>query len=303
MGQFGWCALWGEDMDNYPQLAKMQQLLSDYHAEDYDIIMLDFKDGATDIKENAYLLQTLIKKVNQNKTTDAEANVIIGASMGAIVSRYALADMEADGIDHCTRLFLSFDGPHRGANIPLGAQYAIEFFATNSIEQFSKAREFLFGSLSRKAAQQLLIYQLHTTWENEHNLFFAELNTLGYPQQCKNTAIASGSGISTNQGYLGGTKLVEYDYTGSSLLGLEGDLHIWALPGRSSDNLIFHGQVAFFDFNYNPVLGYLFGPLIGSLGTSWGSEEMKVYVSPALPHYDNAPGGIRQVAKELAAII
>ena len=160
MGQFGWCALWGQDMENYPQLAKMPQLLNDYHAENYDIIMLDFKDGATDIKENAYLLQTLIKRVNQYKTADAEANVVFGASMGAIVARYALADMEADGTDHCTRLYVSFDSQHQGASIPLGVQHAVEFYATNPVLKSAQAQKMLNGSLKRKAAKQLLILQL-----------------------------------------------------------------------------------------------------------------------------------------------
>lgn len=302
MGAFGWCALWGQDSDNYPQLAKMPQLLNDYHAEGYDIIMLDFKDGATDIKENAYLLQTLIKRVNQNKTADAEANVVIGASMGAIVARYALADMEADGTDHCTRLYLSFDGPHQGANIPLGAQYAVKFFATNSVEQFAQARKFLYGSLSRKAARQLLSLQLYNSWESEHNAFFNELNNLGYPQKCQNIAIASGNGNGSNQGYSGGAKIVEYDYTASSLLGLEADLHIWALPGRSSDNQIFYGQIPYFDPNFNPVIAAMFGWVAGFGGTSWGYEQLRVYASSSLAHYDNAPGGIRQVAKEMEKI-
>jgi len=286
MGDFGWCALWGQNMDDYPQLAKMPQLLNDYHSDGYDIIMLDFKDGATDIKENAYLLQTLIKRVNQYKTTDAEANVVIGASMGAIVSRYALADMEADGNDHCTRLYVSFDGPHQGANIPLGAQYAIKFFATNSVQQFAQARQFLYGSLSRKAARQLLSLQLYNSWENDHNNFFTELNNLGYPQKCKNVAIASGSGHGNNQGYPGGTQIVQYDYTGSSFFGLYADLHIWALPGRSSDNQIFHGQIPYFN----------------GLFSGWGSTQMWVTVPSSLPHYDNSPGGVREVAEEMAEI-
>jgi hypothetical protein len=37
--------------------------------------------------------------------------------------------MEANNISHNTRLFISVDAPQRGANIPLGAQWFVQFFA------------------------------------------------------------------------------------------------------------------------------------------------------------------------------
>lgn len=282
MGSFGWCALWGGS-SSYSQLAKMPQLLNDYHLKGYDIIMLDFKDGAKDIKENAFLLQALIEKINQNKTADAEPNVIMGASMGAIVARYALADMEKDGKSHCTRLYISFDGPHQGANIPLGVQHSIFFNAINPGMPNAGALQFLDKALARTATKQLLKEQFISTWGAVHTQFFADLNSLGYPTQCKNVAIVSGSGEGTNQGYLGGAQIVDYNY---SFLGIVvGRNNIWSLPGRSSDRLIFHGLVPFI--------------LPGSIGFS---IESKQYAPSNIPHYDNAPGGIKQVAKEMADI-
>ncbi len=43
--------------------------------------------------------------------------------MGALVARYALKDMENKGTNHQTNMFISWDGPHQGANVPLAYQY------------------------------------------------------------------------------------------------------------------------------------------------------------------------------------
>ncbi|HAT64859.1 MAG TPA: hypothetical protein DCS66_09685 [Flavobacteriaceae bacterium] len=49
--------------------------------------------------------------------------------MGGLIARYGLAYMEANSIPHETRLYISFDSPHRGANIPISLQYLINYFA------------------------------------------------------------------------------------------------------------------------------------------------------------------------------
>jgi pimeloyl-ACP methyl ester carboxylesterase len=117
MGDFGWCALWGNN-PGYP-LQKMPTMLNDLHAEAYDIIMLDFKDGDYYIQDNAFLLATLLEKINSYKTADAEATVVLGASMGGIVARYALRWMEMNNKPACARMLMTLDSPHQGAYVPL----------------------------------------------------------------------------------------------------------------------------------------------------------------------------------------
>ena len=68
------------------------------------------------------LLVELIKSINDQKVGDYE-NVVIGPSMGGLISRYALNYMESIGVDHETRLYVSFDTPHAGANVPIGFQH------------------------------------------------------------------------------------------------------------------------------------------------------------------------------------
>ena len=92
----------------------------------YDVVVLNFPTyfreedqvwiygGADYIERNAMLLVELIKYINNLKVGDKE-NVIIGPSMGGLVARYGLNYMESIGLDHETRLYVSFDSPHAGA--------------------------------------------------------------------------------------------------------------------------------------------------------------------------------------------
>ncbi|HEX7847915.1 MAG TPA: hypothetical protein VF476_19075, partial [Chitinophagaceae bacterium] len=86
---------------------------------EYDLIFLNYSNGTDYIQRNAYLLEAVIDEVNSSKTTwngVRQDNVIIGMSMGGLVVRYALRDMELNSEDHETRLFISHDAPHWGAN-------------------------------------------------------------------------------------------------------------------------------------------------------------------------------------------
>ncbi len=45
--------------------------------------------------------------------------------MGGVIARYALRKMEDAGMEHQVSLYISHDSPHLGANVPLGALYAL----------------------------------------------------------------------------------------------------------------------------------------------------------------------------------
>ncbi|HPS05866.1 MAG TPA: hypothetical protein PLE97_11020, partial [Tenuifilaceae bacterium] len=81
----------------------------------YDIVFLDYKNGVDDIFRNAKLLEQAIDSVNRWKkgVAGAEQNVVMGNSMGGLVAKTALVNMEAAGKSHDTRLFISMDSPHK----------------------------------------------------------------------------------------------------------------------------------------------------------------------------------------------
>ena len=196
--------------DLYSNL-NQESFLEDQRANGFDFIVLNFGDGGTYIQANAFLLVDLIEEVNARKKGGV-ANVVIGASMGGLVARYALAYMEANGIPHDTSLFVSFDAPqseYAGANIPLSLQYWLSFFA-----EFNSTAEEKLALLKTPAAEQLLAYYYATgrfttppiiLAEQEapsRTSLFAELARLGnYPMSLRKLAIANGSGHALDQGF------------------------------------------------------------------------------------------------------
>jgi hypothetical protein len=92
----------------------------------YDLIFVNFNNSLDNIERNAALLREVIQFVNNNKLPGAVQNVIMGISMGGLVSRFCLAQMVRQGQNSQTRLLITHDSPHRGASIPLGLQHLLQ---------------------------------------------------------------------------------------------------------------------------------------------------------------------------------
>ncbi|WP_299119670.1 T9SS type A sorting domain-containing protein [uncultured Winogradskyella sp.] len=205
-----------------------QNLADLLRVEGFDIVILNFPtyvrasdgetiDGGADFMErNALLLVELVNIINTDKAANnPEQNVIIGPSMGGIISRYALNYMEANMLDADTRLYISFDSPHHGANVPIGLQHQLNFLANNPLSPVAELEPLIDGLLKSPAARQLLIdhFEAHlsgadaftfdpaltlplehpyrTTFETNINSF----TTSGFPENVRNVAIINGSGI------------------------------------------------------------------------------------------------------------
>ncbi|MFD1615216.1 T9SS type A sorting domain-containing protein [Gelatiniphilus marinus] len=183
----------------------------------YDVVLVNHPtytrgsktiDGGADyIERNAMnhvtLYQHLNNKLVQNGST--EKLVIVGPSMGGQISRYALAYMEKNNMNHNTRLWVSVDSPHLGANIPMGIQSMI-----NLLDAFGgsvAANDFYYNQLKSTAANQQLIEQhrighlpdylnggspIHQQYYN--NMSSNGLpNSNGYPQNLRKIAIVNGA--------------------------------------------------------------------------------------------------------------
>ncbi len=190
--------------------------------EGFDIVILnaplyttngiDIDGGGDYIQRNAMVLIELINQMNAQKVGNEEL-VIIGPSMGGLIGRYALAYMEANSLPHETRLYISFDSPHLGANIPVTIQYLFAYLAES--QGNVDAQQALNSSLNSPAAKEMLIdhYSAHllagSLFEqdpalllpmgasNFRDVFQTELDNLGFPQQTRNVAMINGSGAGT----------------------------------------------------------------------------------------------------------
>ena len=132
-------------------------------------------DGGADYVERngralASYIQATKAKLLQNGSL--ENLVIMGPSMGGLISRYALAYMEKKEFEaitpadkakwkHNTRIWVSFDSPHLGANIPVGAQANIWFLGEKL--RNSAAEEKFNTQLNSYAGKQMLISQFSNT--------------------------------------------------------------------------------------------------------------------------------------------
>jgi hypothetical protein len=59
----------------------------------YDLVFIDWGNGVGDISGNAKCLEQALDVLQALKNTNSQNNVIVGISMGGLVSRYCLADM------------------------------------------------------------------------------------------------------------------------------------------------------------------------------------------------------------------
>ncbi|HOD09580.1 MAG TPA: T9SS type A sorting domain-containing protein, partial [Flavobacterium sp.] len=204
------------------------QNLADYlRTEGYDIVLLNFPtytrtntttvvDGGVDfIQRNAFILVELINQINAQKVGNQQ-NVVIGPSMGGLISRYALRYMEMNSLNHETRLYISFDSPHLGANVPIGFQHLFNYMAYGPIG-VAAVQPIVDGLIKSPAARQMLIdhfeghLQTDSAFEfntasaslvptgapNFRTAFQNELNTMGFPTTVRNVAISNGASNGT----------------------------------------------------------------------------------------------------------
>jgi hypothetical protein len=176
-----------------------QTLFGDYMLnQGYDFIILDFKHGNDLLERNAMTLVSLIERLNQTYgSTMLQGITVIGPSMGSLVAQYALAYMEKNNIAHNVKTYISFDGCHQGANVPVGLQNYIEYFTKRGIFKKNKTiREGLYNGL---AAKQMLAHHASAnsnfpTPDALRTKFLQNLAAVNeYPQLCRKVAVINGS--------------------------------------------------------------------------------------------------------------
>ena len=216
------------DLLNFDNNGTESNLADVVRAQGFDVILLNFPvytrasdneviDGGADfIERNAMLLVELINIINTTKIPTADQNVIIGPSMGGIISRFALNFIESTGGDADTRLWISFDSPHLGANVPIGFQYlfnklayGLQLGGLGGDQSIEALRPLVDDFLRSSAAKQMLTdhFDAHITSGTNfdsnlmlpiahpwHNLFYNDLIISGFPENVRNVSIINGSG-------------------------------------------------------------------------------------------------------------
>ena len=257
-------------------------------SQGYDLVMVNHHNGFDAIQRNGLSLVTLMEDINY-ETGGKEPNILIGASMGGLVSRYALNSMEQNSKRHNVKLFVSFDSPQEGANVPLGLQSLVRFFAEGVPVDVGVAKN-AWAIINTKAARQMLLYHRTMVQSNqvlessERQQLRADLGA--YPISSRRVAIADGSGQGLLQkGSNGsrlnpGNQLIQY-WQESSVNGwpvyvtIQGD--VFALP--ISNQRIFDGLL------HQPDTG--------------GDHTEKVFVNNVYP-LDGSSGGYSTQVGDIA---
>ncbi len=169
----------------------------------YDLVFLNFDEARDYVQNNANVVKAAIHKLNEVKSGNGQL-IVVGESAGGVIARYALKKLEQEGYTPNVSHYISFDSPHRGANVPLGLQFVGREAVNNQLVQlaslFSSQVQQLFSVVDdgnqpashqlimRQADPQYLIY-VHQDFTNLQN----ELSQLGYPSQSRNVALVCGS--------------------------------------------------------------------------------------------------------------
>jgi len=236
----------------------------------YDIFIVDFCQNTDLIQNNAMVMVEILRKINGTYKITKNANIVIGASMGGLISKYALSYMENKNEAHETSTFITIDTPHRGANIPLGLQEFMRHF-----KKVGDAKKW-YNIIRKPAPKQMLYYHVDDKpWWAENQLrtdLKNEFASLGHPQKCRTVAISNGNPNRINQGFSPSSLILDFyiDYKlGGWFPWPDPFAKIWALPSQNS------GRHKIGEFLYPKIY-----------------HRRWVYVGGTYP-YDNAPGGWR----------
>ena len=252
-----------------------QNLADDLRNQGFDVVILNFPNytqtetgnvlsgGADYIQRNAMVFVELLNQINAQKVGN-EKNVVIGPSMGGLIARYGLRYMEQNSLNHDTRLYLSFDAPHYGANIPIGFQHLFNYMANGPLGD-ATVQVFVDAMIKSNASRQMLIDQFEghlaagSTFEfdnaivlptgkpNFRTAFQNELNNMGFPTLTRNVAIANGSGNGTTNGV---PDAVVMDYTFNITTTQRAIINLRFTPNTNTQNQVsrFRAQGQVFGF-------------------------------------------------------
>lgn len=210
----------GQPSPWYSGNAKSPGLISSLRNAGYDIIIVDFLDGAGDIFINANAFKNFISNVingSDFRDENTEDLIIIGPSMGGLITRLAISEMEKDKIDHKIKLWFSFDSPQEGAYIPIALQHSLNFLKNINHSEISKLKKAVkdfkesLSKLNTDAAKQMLILHYDDRPSYKDDIitpFYKEISNKEFPMLTTNYAITNGT--SKNKLYDNPTQIIDF---------------------------------------------------------------------------------------------
>ncbi|MFG2653292.1 esterase/lipase family protein [Streptomyces sp. NPDC048436] len=163
--------------------------ISELRRRGHDVVLLGFDERSASVLDNARVVRSAVQETIARRNGDHPL-AIGGFSMGGLVARYALAAMEHEDIDHETKLYFSYDSPHRGAWIPIALQ---------SFAHYIRRLNAAFSNQMNSPASRQLLWQHIAEWgdtpetDKERTEFLAELERVGgWPRKPRTIGVANG---------------------------------------------------------------------------------------------------------------
>ncbi|MET7675142.1 esterase/lipase family protein [Streptomyces seoulensis] len=176
----------GLNDSTYPMLNQLRRL-------GRDVILVGFNERSASLLDNAQTVTAAVHRTLAERLGSTRL-MVGGFSMGGLVTRYALAKMEHERMDHQVGVYFSWDTPHRGAYIPIGLQAFAHFIPVPN--------DFARQTNSPAARQMLWRHYDAMTGQNgiapERREFLKRLDEVGgWPRIPRILALANGRGDGT----------------------------------------------------------------------------------------------------------
>ena len=202
----------------------MDDIESYINDSPHTVFYIDWYNPEADIRANAEVLKNIIEWVNDHKKP-GDKNIVMGQSMGGLIARYALRDMERHNESHDTKMYISHDAPHLGANVSPGLLYLYWDVMGLTNNLFSDAVSILFDSYDdlkelrklgnyQSVKQMLLLYMDSSQSYNssQYNELLSSPSMLELPKGdpeafIDNVAIVNGGYLDLTDSYVNGNKL------------------------------------------------------------------------------------------------
>ncbi len=205
----------------------LNSLYRELEMEKVDIIYIDFDDGTLSLHDNTEIVKAVIREVNirKHQSGSVEPTIVMGQSMGGIIAKMALVEMEDAYEKHeCSKLY-TYDSPLRGVNIPLGYQYFVNYLAGlnvgggNDLVDIVPPLADAINELNSPAATEMTVY--HSSYfpnkAPQYVGLYEHLSSLGAPQDCEHIAISNGSQLGNSQGFGPNAPLLDVEFDVSSV--------------------------------------------------------------------------------------
>ena len=187
----------GEFGPGMEHLANLTDFVDSLVQLGYDFVFVDFLTNRASIQSNARALASILAQLNQQLDANGSIEQIemIGASMGGLIARVALRELELADCCHNVKLFTTFSTPHLGANIPLAFQQSMkDMIARSNFSGNLNELEMQYNSiLNSPAARQMLIYHAEPTATIDRFQFDQYLQQIGHPVETRKMAVTNGS--------------------------------------------------------------------------------------------------------------